>query len=82
MKKISIQQKEDKECYEVGSVMFLSLKLKYFTSLSPTFQKFLHSYSSCKARMPLIEKRAAFWTEWTDDLWTCTVEIKRTNSRK
>lgn len=43
MKKISIQQKEDKESYEVGSVMFLSLELKYFTSLSATFQKFSHS---------------------------------------
>lgn len=28
MKKINIQQKEDKESYEVGSAMFLSLKFK------------------------------------------------------
>ena len=33
MKKISFQWKEDKESHELGSVMFLSLKLKYLKYL-------------------------------------------------
>lgn len=86
MKKINIQQKEDKESYEVGSVMFLNLKFKllciFISYFSEVFTQ-LSFYSRHKARMPLTYKRAAFQTERVDDLWQnwkdSTVQSRKSN---